>query len=771
MKGKKNTIFIDQPALHRSEDTIWSGFLVISVLFVDNEPPILEMTKIALERTGKFSVDVAQSASLALEKLKHASYDAIVSDYQMPGMDGIELLKTLRASGNDIPFIIFTGKGREEVVIQAYEHGADFYVQKAGDPKIQFSDLEQKITRSVGLHRAERDRLESEDRLRQIIQFMPDATFAIDMEGKVIAWNKAIEDMTGIPESQMVGKGEYAYAIPFYGERRPLLIDLALKPDAEIAQKYTDFRKEGRFLTAESLGIKLKGRDAVLWGKATALYDTHCRQTGAIESIRDITEYKKTQITLRESEERYRRLADNAQDLIYRYEFIPKRGFTYVSPSATKITGYSPEEHYADPDLGFKIVHEEDRDLLKSITEKVVGEIPPLEFRWLRKDGTIIWTEQVNIPIFDNKGNLVAIEGIARDITRRKAIEQELLNERKRLFDVLEALPVMICLLTPDYLVRFANRSFREKFGEAQERHCYELCFGQNEPCSFCEVHNVLETGKPHEWEFRLNDGTYTHVYHFPFTDPDGSPIILEMIVDITDQILKEQEIRSLNSVLEQRVEERTAQLTKALNDREVLLREVHHRVKNNLQIIFSLLNLQARYITDEKTISAIRESQNRIKAMALVHERMYRSEEISRISFKDYIKFLVSHLFGFYGVHNRQVSSLISMEDFPIEIDMAIPLGLIMTELVSNSLKYAFPDGRKGVISIAGSCENTHTFRFVVKDNGIGIPGDLDWKNPDTLGLRLVNSLVTQLNGMIELDRTGGTMFTIIVHSKRNNR
>jgi len=192
--------------------------------------------------------------------------------------------------------------------------------------------------------------------------------------------------------------------------------------------------------------------------------------------------------------------------------------------------------------------------------------------------------------------------------------------------------------------------------------------------------------------------------------------------------------------------------------------------VKNNLQIIISLLNLQSRYLTDEKTLTAIHESQNRIRAMALVHERMYRSEEISHIAFKDYVKYLISHLFGFYGVETRRVSYTVSMEGLPIGIDTAIPLGLIMTELVSNSLKYAFPGSKKGTISLEGSALDDHTYRFIVKDNGVGIPEEIDWRNPDSLGLRLVNSLVTQLNGTIELDRTDGTTFTMMVHSKERN-
>lgn len=147
----------------------------------------------------------------------------------------------------------------------------------------------------------------------------------------------------------------------------------------------------------------------------------------ALEQKQLREERRRMDVALRESEARFRRLAENAQDLIYRYTFYPQRGFEYVSPSATLITGYTPEEHYADPDLGSKLVHPEDHHLLQVLSR---GDIElfnaPLLLRWIRKDGTIIWIEQRNTPIYDEQGSLIAIEGIARDVTERKRFEEEL---------------------------------------------------------------------------------------------------------------------------------------------------------------------------------------------------------------------------------------------------------------------------------------------------------------------------------------------------------
>ncbi len=152
----------------------------------------------------------------------------------------------------------------------------------------------------------------------------------------------------------------------------------------------------------------------------------------ALKKYELILENKKVYEELRESEKKFRLLAENALDIIYRYEFFPKRGFTYVSPSATKITGYSPEEHYSDPDLAFKIVHPDDRHLWEKIARGEIKIDEPVTLRWIRKDGRIIWTEQKNVPIYNDKGDLIAIEGIARDITRNKELEENLRESENR---------------------------------------------------------------------------------------------------------------------------------------------------------------------------------------------------------------------------------------------------------------------------------------------------------------------------------------------------
>ena len=260
-----------------------------SILYVDDEPGLLEIAKIFLEQDKEFSVDTDPSAEHALGSIGTRSYDAIVSDYQMPGMDGIGFLKAVRERYGDIPFILFTGRGREEVVIQAINNGADFYLQKGGDPRAQFAELAHKVRQAVARKRAEYSLVESEKRLTDIINFLPDATFAIDRAGTVIAWNRAIEEMTGVPAREMIGKGDYEYAVPFYATRRKILIDLIFEPDDVIAKNYANIHREKDVLIADTNLPRPLGKVVRLAGKASPLYDRQGRIVGAIESIRDIT--------------------------------------------------------------------------------------------------------------------------------------------------------------------------------------------------------------------------------------------------------------------------------------------------------------------------------------------------------------------------------------------------------------------------------------------------------------------------------------------------
>ncbi|MDD5143300.1 PAS domain S-box protein [Methanoregula sp.] len=399
---------------------------MLSLLYVDDEPGLLDIGKTFLATSGDFTVTTALSGREGLAALAAHSFDAIVSDYQMPEMNGIEFLKAVRESHGSIPFILFTGRGREEVVIEAINNGADFYIQKGGDPKAQFAELAHKIRQAVSKRQAEYALQDSERRLSDLINFLPDATFAIDTDGKVIAWNRAIEEMTGIAASAMLGKGEYEYALPFYSERRAILIDLIFEPDDEVSRRYSNIRRDGNTLSAETGLPAPKGKRIFVIAKASPLYDKAGNITGAIESIRDITDRKKAEEAQRESERRFRELAELLPLGIYESDATGR--LIYVNRRALDMFGYTAETFSRGVDFR-SAVAPADRDraseFFQTILETGISDNAGREYSALRKDGTSFPILIFSSPVIRG-GRVAGTRGIIVDITSRKKDEEKL---------------------------------------------------------------------------------------------------------------------------------------------------------------------------------------------------------------------------------------------------------------------------------------------------------------------------------------------------------
>ncbi|WP_424356152.1 histidine kinase dimerization/phosphoacceptor domain -containing protein [Methanobacterium sp. MBAC-LM] len=208
--------------------------------------------------------------------------------------------------------------------------------------------------------------------------------------------------------------------------------------------------------------------------------------------------------------------------------------------------------------------------------------------------------------------------------------------------------------------------------------------------------------------------------------------------------------------------------LKASLKEKEILMKEIHHRAKNNLTIISSLLNLQSRHINDKEALGVFRESQNRARSMALIHEKLYRSDDLRKIDFGEYIRSLTIELFNSYRA-SQGIELNMDIDNIDLDINTAVPLALIVNEIVTNSLKYAFPDKKTGNVSVHFA-KNSDEMQLIVEDNGIGFPGDLDFRNTNSLGMQLVTSLTDQIKGSIRLERDEGTKFIIDFKEKLYN-
>jgi PAS domain S-box-containing protein len=286
----------------------------------------------------------------------------------------------------------------------------------------------------------------------------------------------------------------------------------------------------------------------------------------------------------------------------------------------------------------------------------------------------------------------------------------------------------------------------------------------------------VFETGEHVQTEEKIQFGTqelWIDTHSVPLKDKTGNVIaVLGIARDITDRKLMDSEIRSLNMSLEQRVIERTSQLNASLEDKiilirekEILLREIHHRVRNTIQLAVSMMEIQVRRENDERVREVIHNTQNRLNAIASTFDKLYYSENMSRVNLQQVVNAIVGTLKTAYGTGKRTIQTDIHIDFAELGVDLALPLALIASELVNNSFQHAFPDGRGGMVTITGSEDGEGRITMTVSDNGSGLPVGFNPSESDTTGLTLVLILVQQIRGTLRYETSGkGTSFIITV-------
>lgn len=317
-----------------------------------------------------------------------------------------------------------------------------------------------------------------------------------------------------------------------------------------------------------------------------------------------------------------------------------------------------------------------------------------------------------------------------------------------------------IYIISPDGF-EYINPAFEKIFGYKAKEVChndfnfFDLIYPEDREL-IAEREEARQKAKklPPLYPFRVltKDGKIKHVEVNTVKLPGKKVRILGILRDITERMQAEKQIKA------------------SLREKEVLLKEIHHRVKNNMQVISSLLNLQSSRVKDKNVFEMFKKSRDRIRSMALIHEKLYQSKDFARIDLAQYVQGLTVHLFHSYNVDSNVIKLKTEMEDISLDINTAIPCGLIINELVTNSLKHAFPElnsrqGKHkttGEILISIHSDEKDLITLMVADNGVGLPKDFDSKEVKSLGLQLVNDLVEQLEGSIKLQKKRGTLFKI---------
>ncbi len=462
---------------------------------------------------------------------------------------------------------------------------------------------------------------------------------------------------------------------------------------------------------------------------------------------------RSAEAALHESEAKYRSIFENAIEGIFRS--TAEGRFVSVSPSFARMYGYeSPEELIRSvQDIGTELYTEPQarERLIERLRESEV--VSEFEQQVRRKDGSIGWVSVSARPVRARDGRLLYLEGFAVDITERKKAEDELRRQTVLFRNLFEGSPEAIAILDDQDRVLEVNRSFEKVFGyselEARGR----------------EINDLVAPG-PYREDARqvsdavIRDGWIVEKEAVRCTK-DGRPVDVSLIGypivvdgrqigayaiyrDITDRKRAEDALRS------------------SLLEKESLLREVHHRVKNNLQVISSLLQLQTRKLQHPDVLGFVRDTQNRVRSMGLLHEALYRSGNLARISFPQYVKNVCAHVARSYAPGTGNIRLHCEIDEVTLDLDSAIPAGLIINELVSNAYKHAFPSGSEGEIRVELKIAPGGRLLLRVSDNGVGLGSEVDPEHSESLGLLLVRNLSSQLEGRYSVTSGRGTTFEI---------
>ena len=574
----------------------------------------------------------------------------------------------------------------------------------------------------------------SEEKYRKIFDNIQDVFYQTDINGQIIEISPAIKRYSGFSREELIGQQvENVYLNP---EDRPKMLKLILD-NGEIS----DYELKLKNINGELVYASVN---------AHFLFDSNNQPIGIEGSLRDITQRKITEKALEESEGRFRTIFENtgAATIIFNKEGI----ITLANKEMTKLFEYSSEEienkkkwtEFVYPDDLSKMINYHNK------REKNPASAPnSYETRFVDRHGMVHDTKITVDKIPDTDDYVTSV----LDITDLKNAYRELESSENRFRSLFENNPVPYQSLDLDGKYIDLNEQLSELLGYSREEILGKSFSDFWTSETIDEFPQKFEYLKDHGWannvEINLvcKNGDIKTVLLTGRTQKDP----------ITGQFLRTHGI--LYDISERKLME--DKLKKSLEEKDLLIKEIHHRVKNNLMVISSLLNLQSNLIKDKEAKNIFRESQSRAKSMAMIHERLYSSDDLKRIDFGDYIRTLSTELFHTYVLDPSIINLKLNVEKIMIDINTAVPLGLIVNELVSNAMKYAFPAGRPGEIDISFH-QIDDKYVLIVKDDGVGIPSDLDINKVKSLGLQLVTNLSNQIDGVLKLNRENGTNFEI---------
>jgi PAS domain S-box-containing protein len=495
-----------------------------SILYVDDEPDLLEIGRLFLEEGGQFAVETCRSPADALVHLKSVQYDAIVSDYQMPHMDGITFLKKLRTACNMTPFIIFTGRGREEVVIEALNSGADFYLQKGGDPDAQFTELRHKIGHAISRRRADLAIKKSEEDYRCLVEHANEAIYVVE-DGYLRMVNPQLSRISGYPEQELLNSPFTLFAHP---EDSGMLLDRFRK---RINGENVPPRYAFRFLCKDG---------TIRWAELSVVAITWDGRPATLNFLTDITERKLAGDALRESEERYRQFFRTMRDSVF--ITTPSGRWVDFNDALVELFGCAGREEVLNAPVGSFYVDPEERAALTGLVERD-GYVEDYPVRFRKRDGTVFDALITTVTLKNPDGSTKGYIGTIRDITGRKRTENALRESEERYRQFFRTSLDSVFITTPEGRFIDFNTGTMKQIGASSR----EEISGMNAISSWARpeeraafLERVRKEGyvREHPIRFRrLNGEIFDALISIvPLKNPDGSArAFLGTVRDLTE--------------------------------------------------------------------------------------------------------------------------------------------------------------------------------------------------------------------------------------------